>query len=197
MDKKQVVSRFAPSPTGYMHIGNLRTALYAYLVARSKGGKFLVRIEDTDQNRYVAGAEQVIFDTLRIAGLEYDEGPDRDGGHGPYRQSERKQIYQKYAQKLLDEGKAYYCFCEKREPRSDLNVENGEIPEVPEDDPCRNLSKEEVEARLQRGDSFVIRHKVKKDGTTTYFDHVFGEISVENKMLHDIILIKFCAGTST
>lgn len=190
MDKKEIVSRFAPSPTGFMHIGNLRTALYAYLVAKSKGGKFLVRIEDTDQNRFVPEAEQVIFDTLKIAGLEYDEGPGRDGGHGPYRQSERKEIYQKYAQKLLDEGNAYYCFCEKREPRSDLNTENGEIPEVPEADPCRDLGKEEVEARLKSGASYVIRHKTKKEGTTTYFDHVFGEISVENKMLHDIILIK-------
>ncbi len=191
MNKKQIVSRFAPSPTGYMHIGNLRTALYAYLVAKSNGGKFLLRIEDTDQNRYVEGAEQVIFDTLRLAGLDYDEGPDKDGGHGPYRQSERQAIYFEYAKKLLAEGKAYYCFCEKKDPHSDpITEEGGEIPEIPEADPCRDLSQEEVQARLNSGASYVIRHKTKKEGTTTFFDHVFGEISVENKMLHDIILIK-------
>ncbi len=190
MDKKQIVSRFAPSPTGYMHIGNLRTALYAYLVAKSKGGKFLLRIEDTDQNRYVDGAEQVIFDTLRMAGLDYDEGPDRDGGHGPYRQSERKAIYLEYADRLIREGKAYYCFCEKKEPHADLASDNCEIPEVPEADPCRDLTEDEVKARLASGASYVIRHKTNKEGVTTYFDHVFGEISVENKMLHDIILIK-------
>lgn len=189
MEKKQVVSRFAPSPTGYMHIGNLRTALYAYLVARASGGKFIVRIEDTDQNRYVAGAEEVIFDTLRTAGLDYDEGPDRDGGHGPYRQSERKSIYLEYANKLVREGKAYYCFCDKKEPHSDIFDADSQA-EINTGDPCRELSEEQVAELLSQKKSFVIRHKVEKTGTTTYFDHVFGEISVENKNLHDIILIK-------
>ncbi len=189
MEKKQVVSRFAPSPTGYMHIGNLRTALYAYLVARSNGGKFIVRIEDTDQNRYVAGAEEVIFETLRTAGLDYDEGPDRDGGHGPYRQSARKAIYLEYAEKLVREGKAYYCFCDKKEPHS-TDFDENSTAEMDIVDPCRGLNSEQVAELLAQKKSYVIRHKVNKTGITTYFDHVFGEISVENKNLHDIILIK-------
>jgi len=190
MNKKQIVSRFAPSPTGYMHIGNLRTALYAYLTARSSGGKFILRIEDTDRARFVEGAEQVIIDTLHTVGLEYDEGPGRDGGHGPYRQSERKEIYLEYARRLIDEGKAYYCFCEKKDPHIENVATENQLPQVPSEDPCRNLDEAEVRARLERGDSYVIRHKVKKEGTTAFFDHVYGEISVENKMLCDIILIK-------
>lgn len=188
MDKKQVVSRFAPSPTGYMHIGNLRTALYSYLAAKCCGGKFILRIEDTDQKRYVPGAEEIILETLAIAGLEYDEGPGKDGGHGPYRQSERKQIYLDYAEQLVRENKAYYCFCDKKDPHEQSAVED--MPQIPEADPCRDLSPEQVSALLASKKSYTIRHKTRKEGKTTYFDHVFGEISVENKTLHDIILIK-------
>lgn len=187
MDKKQIVTRYAPSPTGMMHIGNLRTALYSYLLAKSQGGKFILRIEDTDQARHHEGAEQVIFDTLRATGLRYDEGPDIGGPNGPYTQSERKAIYHEYAQKLIDSGKAYYCFCEKKSAESAENAENFDTQAM---DPCRNLSAEEVAAKLESGASFVIRHKANHEGETSYFDNVFGEITIQNDTLQDIILIK-------
>ena len=186
MDKKQIVTRFAPSPTGFMHIGNLRTALYSYLIARHFDGKFILRIEDTDRERQVAGAEQVIFDTLKTAGLSYDEGPDIGGPNAPYVQSQRLEIYQKYAKQLLDEGKAYYCFCTKE----DLEKAHAEQEFIGYNRHCRNLSKAEVDEKLKQGLPYVIRQKVKLEGTTTYYDNVFGEITVNNDTLQDIVLIK-------
>ena len=186
MNKKQVVTRFAPSPTGFMHIGNLRTALYSFLIARHFDGKFIVRIEDTDKERQVEGAEQIIFDTLKTAGLKYDEGPDIGGPNGPYVQSQRLEIYQKYAKQLIDEDKAYYCFCTKE----DLEKSHAEQEFIGYNRHCRNLSKAEVEEKLKQGLPFVIRQKTKLEGTTTYFDNVFGEITVNNDTLQDIVLIK-------
>ncbi len=183
MDKKTVVTRYAPSPTGMMHIGNLRTALYAYLTAKSQGGKFIVRIEDTDQKRLVDGAVEVILDTLKLAGIKYDEGPIIGGEHGPYVQTERLEIYKEWAQKLVDSGKAYYCFCEKKEA-----VETEENVIVAE--PCRDADADFVKKNLDAGKIPVLRHKAQKQGQTSYFDHVFGEITVENDTLYDIILMK-------
>ena len=180
------VTRFAPSPTGYMHIGNLRTALYSYLIAKHDGGKFILRIEDTDRERLVDGAVDVIKSTLNVTGLNYDEGPDVGGEHGPYVQSERKEIYMEYAKKLVDMGAAYYCFCTKER-----------LEKLHEDDAlggydrhCRNLSKEEVEANLKAGIPFVIRQKMPTEGVTSYVDSVFGEISMNNSELQDQILMK-------
>ena len=180
------VTRFAPSPTGYMHIGNLRTALYSYLISKHDGGKFILRIEDTDRERFVEGATDIIKSTLRITGLDYDEGPDVGGDHGPYVQSERKEIYMEYAKKLVDLGAAYYCFCTKER-----------LEKLHEDDAvggydrhCRELSREEVEKNLAAGLPFVIRQKMPLDGVTSYKDEVFGEISMNNSELQDQILIK-------
>ena len=180
------VTRFAPSPTGYMHIGNLRTGLYSYLVAKHDGGKFILRIEDTDRERFVEGATGVIKNTLAITGLNYDEGPDVGGDHGPYVQSERLPIYMEYAKKLVELGHAYYCFCTKER----LEKLHEEDATGGYDRHCRNLSEEEVEAKLASGESFVIRQKMPLDGTTSYTDSVFGEISMENSELQDQILIK-------
>ena len=184
----QTRTRFAPSPTGFMHVGNLRTALYAYLLAKSQGGKFILRIEDTDQARYVDGAVRVIYDTLKTAGLQHDEGPDVGGGCGPYIQSERREIYRKYALELVARGGAYYCFCEK----------SGEEPEdASSDDPalgcgggCRELDAAGIDARLAAGAPYVIRQKIDRSGSTTFRDAVFGEITIENKVLDDQILLK-------
>ena len=188
----EVKTRFAPSPTGFMHIGNLRTALYAYLTAKSQGGKFILRIEDTDQDRKVDGAVQVIYDTLSIAGLRNDEGPDCGGPNGPYVQSERLDIYRKYAQQLVEQGDAYYCFCTK-----DRLAKLHEEQESPDfkgrhgyDGHCRHLPKAEVEALLAAGTPYVIRQKVPHDGVTAYHDVVFGDVSVSNSELQDIVLIK-------
>lgn len=183
----QVVTRFAPSPTGYMHIGNLRTALYSYLLAKSQGGTFIVRIEDTDQVRLVEGAVDIILKTLKMTGLEYDEGPGIGGPHGPYVQSERKDLYMEYAKQLVEKGHAYYCFCSK-ERLAQLHEEGS--GEGGYDRHCRNLSKEEVEANLAAGMPFVIRQKMPLEGTTSYVDSVYGPISVENKELQDQILMK-------
>ncbi len=180
------VTRFAPSPTGYMHIGNLRTALYSYLIAKHDGGKFILRIEDTDRERLVEGATDIIKSTLRITELNYDEGPDVGGKHGPYVQSERKEIYMEYAKKLVDLGYAYYCFCTKE--RLDMLHEEDAVGGY--DRHCRNLSKEEVEAKLAAGTPFVIRQKMPLEGTTSYYDSVFGEISMDNAELQDQILMK-------
>lgn len=188
----EVKTRFAPSPTGFMHIGNLRTALYAYLTARSLGGKFILRIEDTDQDRKVDGAIQVIYDTLKIAGLKNDEGPDCGGPNGPYVQSERLEIYRKYAQQLVDQGDAYYCFCTK--DRLTALHEEQQNPDFKGrhgyDGHCRNLPKEEVDALLAAGTPYVIRQRVPQTGATAYRDVVFGEVSVSNSELQDIVLIK-------
>ena len=180
------VTRFAPSPTGYMHIGNLRTALYAYLITKHDDGKFILRIEDTDRERLVDGAVDVIKDTLRTTGLLWDEGPDVGGEHGPYVQSDRKPIYMEYAKKLVDLGAAYYCFCTKER----LEQLHEEDATGGYDRHCRNLSKEEVEKNLAAGLPFVIRQKMPLTGVTTYTDAVFGEISMNNEELQDQILMK-------
>lgn len=181
-----VVTRFAPSPTGYMHIGNLRTALYSYLIAKSQGGKFIVRIEDTDQERLVEGAVDVILSTLAQTGLDYDEGPGVGGDHGPYIQSERKPIYMEYAKQLIESGHAYYCFCTPE--RLAAIKENDGFGGY--DRHCRDLDQATVEANLAAGMPYVIRQKMPLEGTTTYHDEVFGDISMENSQLQDQILIK-------
>lgn len=182
--KGEVRTRFAPSPTGYMHVGNLRTALYTWLIARSKGGKFLLRIEDTDQGRLVEGAVDVIYATLRKCGLNWDEGPDIGGPVGPYIQTERQDTYGKYAHLLVEKGHAYYCFCEKTESEED----SGSFERA--DDPCRDLSLGEAKARVAAGEPYVIRQRIPREGTTTFHDAVFGGITVENKTLDDQVLIK-------
>jgi len=180
------VTRFAPSPTGYMHIGNLRTALYSYLISKHENGKFILRIEDTDRERLVEGATDIIKSTLKITGLTWDEGPDVGGEHGPYVQSERKEIYMEYAKKLVDMGAAYYCFCTK--DRLEKLHEEDSVGGY--DRHCRNLTKEEVEKNLAAGIPFVIRQKMPLDGVTSYRDEVFGEISMNNSELQDQILMK-------
>jgi len=181
-----IVTRFAPSPTGYMHIGNLRTALYSYLISKHEDGKFILRIEDTDRERLVEGATDIIKSTLKITGLNYDEGPDVGGEHGPYVQSERKEIYMEYAKKLVELGYAYYCFCTKER----LEKLHEEDATGGYDRHCRNLPAEEVEKNLALGIPFVIRQKMPTEGVTTYTDSVFGEISMNNSELQDQILIK-------
>lgn len=190
MKTENVRTRFAPSPTGYMHIGNLRTALFTYLIARKYNGKFILRIEDTDQGRYVEGATEVIYDTLKKCGLNWDEGPDIGGPVGPYIQSERMGIFKEYAEKLVASGNAYYCFCTK-ERMDELHKEqqaHGISPTY--DRHCRNLSKEEVQKLLDAGTPYVIRQKIPMDGVTTFHDELYGDIKVENKELDDQILIK-------
>ncbi len=182
----KVRTRFAPSPTGFMHIGNLRTCLYAYLFAKKAGGQFILRIEDTDQERYVEGAVDVIYHTLKTAGIEHDEGPDKDGGYGPYIQSERKDIYLKYAKELVEKGGAYYCFCTKE--RLDSLKDDKGIAKY--DKHCLSLSKEEVQKRLDAGEPYVIRQNIPTEGVSEYDDMVFGHISVPNEDMEDNILIK-------
>jgi len=184
-----VRTRFAPSPTGYMHVGNLRTALYAYLVAKKAGGKFLLRIEDTDQGRLVEGAVDVIYDTLRETGLLWDEGPDIGGPVGPYVQSQRMGLYKQYALELVQRGHAYYCFCQKDDSAQTHNLEKVDVP-TRYDGRCRNLSPEEVQAKLDAGMPYVIRQKMPREGKTTFKDIVYGEITVDNSELEDQILIK-------
>ncbi len=183
---EKVRTRFAPSPTGYMHIGNLRTALYAYLFAKHYNGTFVLRIEDTDQKRFVPGATEIIYDTLKQTHLIHDEGPDKDGGYGPYVQSERKSIYKEYAEKLVESGHAYYCFCNnnKEEDENDGEQTFGYNRH------CRNLSKEEVEAKLASGAPYVIRQKIPFDQTVTFHDEVYGDITVDTNTLDDQILLK-------
>ncbi|MDD3222980.1 MAG: glutamate--tRNA ligase [Clostridia bacterium] len=190
MDKK-VRTRFAPSPTGRMHVGNLRTALYAYLIAKHEGGDFLLRIEDTDQERLVEGAVDIIYRTLEKTGLIHDEGPDKDGGCGPYVQSERQAsgIYMEYAKQLIDRGEAYYCFCDKERLDSlKQEVAGKEISVY--DKHCLSLSKEEVEEKLASGIPYVIRQNNPTEGTTTFCDEIYGDITVDNSELDDMILIK-------
>ena len=182
--KGKVRTRFAPSPTGYMHVGNLRTALYTWLIARNAGGTFILRIEDTDQGRLVDGATDVIYKTLAECRLNHDEGPDVGGPVAPYIQSERRDTYGKYARLLVEKGSAYYCFCEKVESGED----SGGFERV--DDPCRGLSPEEAQARVDAGEPYVIRQRIPKEGTTTFHDAIFGDITVENKTLDDQVLIK-------
>lgn len=183
-------TRFAPSPTGYMHVGNLRTALYAYLTARRKNGDFILRIEDTDQSRQVEGAVEIIYNTLKETHLLWDEGPDIGGPYGPYVQSERKEIYKKYAEMLVEKGAAYYCFCtkERLEEVNRIKQLSGQIPGY--DNHCRNLSKEEIEEKLAAGVPYVIRQKIPEGGETYFDDLVYGRITVENSTLDDQILLK-------
>ena len=187
----KIRTRFAPSPTGRMHVGNLRTALYAYLIAKHEGGDFLLRIEDTDQERLVEGAVDIIYRTMQATGLAHDEGPDKDGGVGPYVQSERVKsgIYMEYAKKLIDKGEAYYCFCDKERLES-LKQEVAGKEIMIYDKHCLSLSKEEVEANLAAGKPFVIRQNIPNEGTTTFHDELYGDITVENAELDDMILIK-------
>ena len=189
----KVRTRFAPSPTGRMHVGNLRTALYAYLIAKHAGGDFILRIEDTDQERFMEGALDIIYRTLEKTGLVHDEGPDKDGGVGPYVQSERNAtgVYLKYAKQLIEQGDAYYCFCDKERLeslRSKVSETGTEI--VVYDKHCLHLSKEEIEANLAAGKPYVIRINMPTEGTTTFHDEIYGDITVPNEELDDMILIK-------
>ncbi len=191
MNHDHVRTRFAPSPTGFMHVGNLRTALYEYLIARSAGGRFILRIEDTDQKRQVEGALQRIFQTLADVGLQHDEGPDVGGPYAPYVQSERLSLYPEYAQQLIDSGHAYRCFCSqerlenlRREQEASGQVGGGY------DRRCRDLSPADIETRLAAGTPFVIRQKMPLTGQTTFTDAVFGQITVENSELEDQVLLK-------
>ncbi|MBQ8796079.1 MAG: glutamate--tRNA ligase [Clostridia bacterium] len=182
----KVRTRYAPSPTGFMHVGNLRTALYEYLIAKNQGGSFVLRIEDTDQERLVEGAVDVIYNTLKVAGLKHDEGPDIGGEYGPYVQSERKDMYLPYAEQLIKEGKAYRCFCTKE--RLESIQQDNDFGGY--DRHCRDLSQEEIDRLLAEGVPYVIRQKMPLEGSTTFVDAVFGEITVENSELQDQILIK-------
>lgn len=186
----EIRTRFAPSPTGYMHIGNLRTALYEYLIAKSQGGKFILRIEDTDQGRLVEGSVDLIYKTLEMTGLKHDEGPDVGGEYGPYVQSERMGMYMKYALELVEKGEAYYCFCtkERLESLKESNAEGEAFAKY--DRHCLGLSKEEVQAKLDAGEPFVIRQKMPDTGSTSFVDVVYGEITVDNAELDDQILMK-------
>lgn len=187
---KKIRTRYAPSPTGFMHIGNLRSALFEYLVAKSQGGDFLLRIEDTDQKRYVEGAVEFIYNTLQICNIEIDEGPLNGGNYGPYTQSQRLSLYQEYAHKLVELGHAYYCFCD--EERLTQLREEADLRKVPflYDGHCKQFSIEEAKVKIANGESFVIRQKMPKDGVSEYNDVVYGTISVENKILEDQILLK-------
>lgn len=187
----KVRTRFAPSPTGKMHVGNLRTALYEYLIAKHEGGEFILRIEDTDQERFVEGALEIIYNTMNKTGLTYDEGPDKDKGYGPYVQSERQAagIYLEYAKQLVEKGEAYYCFCTEERLQS-LSQTIGDKEIMVYDKHCLSLSKEEVEANLAKGMPYVIRQNNPKEGVTTFVDDIYGEITVDNSELDDMILIK-------
>ena len=188
---ERVRTRYAPSPTGRMHVGNLRTALYAYLIAKHAGGDFLLRIEDTDQEREMEGAVDIIYRTLKETGLVHDEGPDKDGGVGPYVQSDRQKqgIYLEYAKKLIEKGEAYYCFCDEERLKT-LHTTVGGKDIFHYDKHCLHLSKEEVEAKLAAGEPYVIRQNNPEEGTTTFNDDIYGDITVDNIELDDMILIK-------
>ena len=188
----KVRTRFAPSPTGYMHIGNLRTALYAYLVAKKDDGDFILRIEDTDQNRQVEGATDIIFETLKTCGLKHDEGPDVGGNYGPYVQSDRMKqgIYKEYAMKLVESGHAHICFCKEEDIEIQKQIANAKGESFLYRDPCKNLSKQEIENRINSGEEYVIRQTIPQEGTTTFDDEVYGSITVNNADLDEMILLK-------
>lgn len=191
----RIRTRFAPSPTGRMHVGNLRTALYAYLIAKHEGGDFILRIEDTDQERELEGAVDIIFKTMEGTGLKHDEGPDKDGGVGPYVQSERQAqgLYLTYAKQLIEKGEAYYCFCDQARLdslRTHISESDANKEIVQYDKHCLHLSKEEVEANLAAGKPYVIRQNNPREGSTTFEDEIYGSISVDNGELDDMILIK-------
>ena len=188
----KVRTRFAPSPTGYMHIGNLRTALYAYLVAKKDDGDFILRIEDTDQNRQVEGATDIIYQTLKTCGLKHDEGPDVGGNFGPYVQSDRMKqgLYKEYAMKLVESGNAHICFCKEEDIEIQKQIANAKGESFLYRDPCKQLSKEEIKARIDNGEEYVIRQTIKPEGTTTFDDEVYGSITVNNADLDEMILLK-------
>lgn len=186
----EVRTRFAPSPTGYLHVGGLRTALFTYAIAKKAGGKFILRIEDTDQERYVEGASEVIYRTLRAVGLNWDEGPDVGGDYGPYIQTERRAIYKEYAEKLVDLGGAYYCFCDKERLTELKAVQEASGVNPMYDRHCRNLFPDEIKEKLSAGVPYVIRQKIPLEGTTTFHDVLYGDITVENSTLDDQILLK-------
>lgn len=180
-------TRFAPSPTGYMHIGNLRTALYEYLIAKGNSdGKFILRIEDTDQKRYVEGATDIIYATLKRVGMNWDEGPDIGGKYGPYVQSERKEIYAEYAHKLVELGGAHYCFCSKEE----ADEEKDEEQNIKFEDPCKHIPLEEAKKRIAAGESYVIRQTINKQGKSKYHDEVYGDIEIDYDELDEGVLLK-------
>ncbi len=181
-----VRTRFAPSPTGYMHIGNLRTALYEYLIAKSQNGDFVLRIEDTDQKRYVEGATDIIYHTLKQVGMNWDEGPDIGGAYGPYVQSERKSLYAEYAHKLVELGGAHYCFCSK----DDADEQKDEEANIKFEDPCKFLSPEEARKRVAAGEPYVIRQTINKKGTSVFKDMVYGEIEIDYDELDEGVLLK-------
>lgn len=186
----KVRTRFAPSPTGFMHIGNLRTAIFEYLIAKHNDGHFILRIEDTDQTRKVDGAIDFIYNTLKLCNINIDEGPNNKGEYGPYIQSERLPLYKKYAEQLVESGNAYYCFCtEERLEKLRKEAEENKIAFL-YDGHCKNLTKEEIEEKIKNGEKYVIRQKMPKEGISTYEDLVYGKISVENKLLEDQILLK-------
>ncbi len=189
-NKNKVRTRFAPSPTGYMHVGNLRTALYAWLLARKEGGSFVLRIEDTDRERYVEGAVDIVYNTLRDAGLDWDEGPDIGGDYGPYVQSERMGNYLERAKELVEKGGAYYCFCTKEELEARIGHDEASGGISTYDGHCRNLSSDEIARKLAEGGAYVIRQKMPREGVTAFHDLVYGDIEVENSELEDQILIK-------
>lgn len=188
----KVRTRFAPSPTGYMHIGNLRTALYAYLVAKKNHGDFILRIEDTDQNRQVAGALDIIYQTLKACGLKHDEGPDIGGKYGPYVQSERMKqgLYKEYALKLVESGHAHICFCKEEDIEIQRQIANAKGESFLYRDPCKNLSKDEIDRRIKNNEEYVIRQTIEPVGTTTFDDEVYGSITVNNADLDEMILLK-------
>lgn len=190
MTLKEVRTRYAPSPTGFVHIGNLRSALYEYLVAKANGGSFILRIEDTDQKRYVEGAVDVIYQTLKIVGIKHDEGPDIGGDYGPYVQSERKDMYLPYANQLIEKGKAYYCFCAQERLEGLRVIAEEKKLQFKYDRHCLNLSAEQIEQKLKNNEPYVIRQLMPDTGSTTYHDEVFGDITFDNDVLEDQILIK-------
>lgn len=183
-------SRFAPSPTGYMHIGNLRTALYEYLIAKNAGGSFILRIEDTDQERFVEGAVDVVYETLKDVGLIHDEGPDKGGSFGPYIQSERLPLYKEYADKLVDLKGAHYCFCSAEELEEKKQAAEKQGKAFKFDDPCKHLSIEEARERIKNGEKYTVRQTIDPFKKTTFIDEVYGRITVENKTLDEGILLK-------
>jgi glutamyl-tRNA synthetase len=188
--EKQVRVRFAPSPTGYLHIGGLRTALYNYLFAKHLGGKFILRIEDTDQSRKVEGAVENLIETLKWSGVDYDEGPDRDGGYGPYVQSQRLDLYHKYAQELISKDKAYYCFCTSERLQEVRQKQLAAKLSTSYDRHCRNVSREEVERRIAAGEQCVIRMKIPLEGELSFDDVIRGKVTISHKMIDDQVLIK-------
>ncbi|MBP1532135.1 MAG: glutamate--tRNA ligase, partial [Alphaproteobacteria bacterium] len=183
-------TRFAPSPTGYMHIGNLRTALYEYLIAKSTGGDFILRIEDTDQKRYVEGATDIIYQTLKRVGMDWDEGPDIGGNYGPYVQSKRKAIYAEYAHKLVDLGGAHYCFCAQKEAEEKEDSEETAETHCKFKDPCKNISIAEARKRIANGESFVVRQSINKKGKSIFHDVVYGDIEIDYDELDEGVLLK-------